>query len=108
MDKSVLSITTCLVMRMDSNELLKLVDVSDIPETYQPVVSLIGLDNFLKMCRYAMGDEVYFPMQKNILLKTRNRLIVQEYNGYNLEELSQKYDLTAKHISNIIKGSNPT
>jgi len=48
---------------MDNDELLKDVDVSDIPETYQPVVSLIGLDNFLKLCRYAMGDELYFPMQ---------------------------------------------
>lgn len=40
---------------MDNDVLLKHVDVSDIPETYQPVVDLIGLDNFLKLCRYAMG-----------------------------------------------------
>lgn len=90
-------------MQMDSNMFLKNVDVSDIPESYRPIVSLIGLDNFLKMCRYAMGDEIYFPMQESILRNTRNRLILQEYNGYNLAELSRKYSLTAKHISNIIK-----
>ena len=93
-------------MQMDNNVLLKNVNVSDIPETYQPVVSLIGLDNFLKMCRYAMGDEIYFPMQESILRNARNRLITQEYNGHNATELSQKYNLTVKHISNIVKGSN--
>lgn len=94
-------------MRMDNNVLLESVDISDIPETYQPVVSLIGLDNFLKMCRYGMGDEIYFPMQESILRNARNRLIIQDYNGHNLAELSQKYNLTAKHIRNIVKGSNP-
>ncbi len=96
----------CGVMQMDNDVLLNHVDVSDIPETYQPVVSLIGLDNFLKLCRYAMGDELYFPMQKSILCSTRNRLILQEYNGYNFEELSRKYNLTVKQIKNILKGSN--
>lgn len=91
---------------MDDNELLKNVHVSDIPETYQPVISLIGLDNFLKLCQYAMGDELYFPMHKSVLCSTRNRLILQEYNGYNLGELSKKYNLTVKQIKNILKGSN--
>lgn len=93
-------------MQMDNNVLLKSVDVSDIPETYHHVVSLIGLDNFLKICWYAMGDEIYFPMPESILRNARNRLIIQEYNGHNLAELSRKYNLTAKHISNIVKGSN--
>lgn len=91
---------------MDNNALLKNMDVSDIPETYQPVVSLIGLENFLKMCQYAMGTEVYFPMQESVLRNARNRLIIQEFNGHNLVELSRKYNLTAKQISNIVKGSN--
>ena len=91
---------------MDNNEILRNVDVSDIPETYQPVVSLIGLDNFLKMCNYAMGDELYFPMQESILRNARNRLIIQEYNGNNLSELSRKYGLTRNYIRNIVKGSN--
>lgn len=95
-----------MVMQMNNDELLKMVDVSDIPETYQPVVSLIGMDNFLKMCHYAMGDEIYFPMKESILRNARNRLIIQEYNGHNLVELSQKYNLTVKHIRNIVKGSN--
>ena len=95
----------CGVMQMDNDELLKHVDVYDIPETYQPVVSLIGLDNFLKLCRYAVGDELYFPMQESVLRNTRKRLIIQEYNGYNLSELSVKYDVTKSRIKGIIRGA---
>lgn len=86
--------------------LLEYVQESDVPEPYQPVVRLIGLDNFLAMCRYAAGDEIYFPMQKSILRNTRKRLIVQEYDGYNMAELSQKYNLTQGMVKNIVKGSN--
>ena len=96
----------CGVIQMNNDEFLKHVEVSDIPETYQPVVSLIGLDNFLKLCRYAMGDELYFPMQESVLRNTRKRLIIHEYNGCNLSELSRKYDLTPSQIRNIVKGSN--
>lgn len=91
---------------MENKELLKYVDVSDLPENHQPVISLIGLDNFLKLCGYAMGSEIYFPIQESVLRNTRNRLIIQEYNGHNLAELSQKYNITSKHIRNIVKGSN--
>lgn len=91
---------------MNNDELIKYVELSDIPEAYQPVVSLIGLDAFLQLCNYARGDELYFPMRETILRKVRNRLIIQEYDGHNFVELSKKYNLTVKHIKNIITGSN--
>ena len=88
---------------MDNN-LLEFVVETDIPEPYQPVVSLIGMENFLKLCRYAMGDELYFPMQESVLRNTRKRLITQEYTGDNVIELSRKYNLTQTRVRGIIKG----
>lgn len=93
---------------MKQDELLKYVNISDISETYQPIVDLIGLKNFLKLCQYAVGDELYFPKQESILKNTQKRLIIQEYTGYNISELSRKYSLTPKTIRNIVKGSNLT
>ncbi len=92
---------------MDVTDLMDKVDMTDVPEAYQPVVSLIGLDSFLKLCKYAMGDELYFPMQESILRNTRNRLVIGEYNGYNLPELSRRYNLTRKQIMKIVKSPNP-
>ncbi len=91
---------------MDNDELVKYMELSDVPETYQPIVRLIGLDAFLKLCSYGSGSEIYFPMQETIYKKVRNKLILREYNGYNHIQLSKKYNLTAKHIMNIVKGSN--
>lgn len=88
---------------MDNN-LLEFVVETDIPESYQPVVSLIGMENFLKLCRYAMGDELYFPMQESVLRNTRKHLITQEYTGDNVIELSRKYNLTQTRVRGIIKG----
>lgn len=90
---------------MDDNELIKKLNASDIPKTYTPVVDLIGIDSFLKLCKYASGDELYFPMPASILKNIRKRLIIQEYDGYNIQELSRKYGLTQRRIHEIIKGS---
>ena len=76
---------------------------SDIPETYQPIVSMIGVDALIKLCQYSMGNEIYFPMAETILRKTRNRMMIQEYTGYNIKDLSKKYGLTIKQVQNIIK-----
>lgn len=91
---------------MEEKQLAQYVRLSDIPETYQPIAALIGIDAFLKLCQYGSGDEIYFPMPKTIFRKARNRLLIQEYNGYNLEELSKKYSLTANQVKNIIKRSD--
>lgn len=91
---------------MEENVLVKHVIPSDVPETYQPIVSLIGMDAFLKLCWYGSGDEIYFPMPETIFRKARDRLLLQEYNGYNIDELSKKYGLTIKQVKNIIKRSD--
>lgn len=86
---------------MKQDELLKMVDICDVPESYRPIVELVGLNNFLKLCRYASGDEIYFPMQKSILKNTRKRLIQKEFNGCNALELSRKYDISLKRVKSF-------
>lgn len=81
-------------------------NINDVPEKYKPIIDLIGLDNFIKLCMFANGDELYFPMYDSILRNTRKRLILQEYNGYNMSELSKKYNLSYNQIRTIIKSQN--
>lgn len=88
---------------MKLEDLQPYVQSSDIPETYQPIVSLIGIDALIKLCRYSAGEEIYFPRADTIFKKTRNRMICREYNGYNIRELSQRYGLTIKQVKNIVK-----
>lgn len=77
--------------------------MEDIAETYLPVVEIIGIEAFVRISDYAKGDELYFPKAENVLAPARNRRIRKEYNGYNMRELAQKYELTTKQIDNILK-----
>ena len=86
-----------------NDNLLEFVNESDVPETYKPILNLIGIENFMKLCKYAMGDEIYFPMQESILRNTRKRLIIQDYTGDHVSDLSRKYNLTQTRIRGIVK-----
>ena len=47
---------------------------------------------------------MYVPIADTIVRKTRNRMISQEYNGYNAKILSKKYGISEKQIKNVVKG----
>lgn len=85
------------------HELVQETRLEDIPERYQEVVRIIGVEKFAELGEYARGDEIYFPKPETIIAPARNRRIKKEYNGYNSRELAEKYDLTTRQIENIIK-----
>lgn len=84
-------------------ELIKDIDILDIPKKYRNIAEVIGLENYLELCNYAKGDEIYFPKRESILIPARNRKIQKEYNGWNSKLLAEKYDLTTQQIRAIIK-----
>lgn len=84
-------------------ELVQETRPEDIPERYQEVVRIIGVEKFAELGEYARGDEIYFPKPETIIAPARNRRIKKEYNGYNSRELAEKYDLTTRQIENILK-----
>lgn len=81
--------------------------LEDIPDRYQKVAELIGVENMVKLSRLTMGAEVYFPKVESIYREARNRNIRKEYTGYNGIELARKYDLTIDQIGRILKDYNP-
>lgn len=91
---------------MIDEKILEQITLSDIPKSHRDIAEMIGLESFIKLCKYCSGDEIYFPMVKSVSRKIRNRLIKEEYNGYNKKELSQKYNLSLTQIKKIIKHSN--
>lgn len=83
--------------------LIRETTLEDIAESYRPVVQIIGIEKFIELSEYAKGDELYFPKKENIIAPARNRRIKKEWDGYNLKELAEKYNLTTKQIGNILK-----
>lgn len=75
----------------------------DISESYRPIVEIIGIRKFVELAGYARGEALYFPKPENLVAPARNRRIKKEWNGYNLRELAEKYQLTANRIRGILK-----
>lgn len=86
-----------------TRELIEETTLEDIPESYRPVVEIIGVGKFIELSEYAKGDELYFPKTENIIAPARNRRIKKEWDGYNSKQLAEKYNLTTKQIGNILK-----
>ena len=86
------------------NELIADTTIEDVPERYQGIVEIVGIEKFVELSNYAMGDELYFPKVENIVSAARNRRIKAEYrSGSSDKELAERYNLTTKQIWNILK-----
>ena len=88
-------------------ELIKETTIEDVPEKFRPFVELVGIENVIKLSKYALGDEIYFPKPDTIIRKARNRRIKEEYTGYNEKELAKRYDVTIEQIKKILRDCNP-
>lgn len=63
----------------------------------------IGADNLLKLAVLVGGSTFYMPRVEGILRPLRNQKIKVEYNGYNTDELAQKYGVTPRQVQQIIQ-----
>lgn len=79
------------------------VQLDDVPWDLQERVNIIGMENFLKVCKFYGGRSLYVPLYKNLLIKERNRNIVKEYNGKNLDELRLKYNMSNTQLKRVVK-----
>lgn len=86
-----------------TRELIRETTKEDIPERYRPIVDIIGVERFALLADYAAGDELYFPKAENIVIPARNRRVKEEWNGYNMKQLAEKYNLTIGQIRNILR-----
>ncbi len=71
--------------------------MEDIPYNLHGMVEIIGMDTFEELVKIYGGTLVYIPVYKRIIIPERNRKILEEYNGNNLEDLRHKYNLCSHH-----------
>ncbi len=81
------------------------IKLSELPEVYQTIAELIGFENMVLLAETFDGEYVYFPKIESLRRFSRNRKIVEEFNGANYKVLAQKYGLTETHVRAIVKES---
>ncbi len=78
------------------------IELDDVPFDLREMVEFIGIENFIKVCRFYGGRIVYVPLYKNLLIKYINRKIIAEYNGKNFDELRLKYSMSNSQLKRVL------
>ena len=78
--------------------------LEELPEVYQHLAGLIGVENMLKVAEaFGGGESIYFPKLEAIHRPARDKKIIAEFNGYNFKKLAKKYGLSEIRIRSIVK-----
>lgn len=79
------------------------VDSDQLPEIYQEISDLIGLESTLKLAAVFAGGSVYLPKLERCLLGLRNKIIQEEFDGCNTRALARRWGMSQRHIRYIVR-----
>lgn len=83
-------------------EIEQKVKAEDFPDNYRRIVDAIGVSQALEIIKASGGITQYIPMYDSVTAAARDRLIVQEFNGGNYQELALKYGITEVWVRNVV------
>lgn len=86
---------------------MKNVSAQELPEVYQEMAEVIGVEPTIHLASIFAGSSVYFPKLERALIGQRNRAIRSEFDGANIRELSRRWGLSARHVRQIVNPSSP-
>lgn len=73
-----------------------------LPEgIYKDIAAAIGVGNFYKLAEVVGGTTVYIPKPESVVRPVRDSRIKAEFNGYNHQELAQKYGVTDRWVRQL-------
>lgn len=80
---------------------LDLIKKEDLPEPYKQIAK-IGIEGIIEIAKVFGGTYQYFPKLDSIVKPARDKMIQEEFNGYNYDELAIKYNLSAQWVRMIV------
>lgn len=82
------------------------IQFEDLAESQRKIAELIGMENYIKLSKRFGGDgSLYIQKYSEITKTARNREIRRRYNGHNIPQLANMYDLSERHVRIICCGS---
>lgn len=75
--------------------------LEDLPEPYRTIAEACGVDTAIVLAEHFGGSQVTFQKLDTILYVLKERLIRDEFNGYNYSELARKYNCSTSWIRKI-------
>jgi Mor family transcriptional regulator len=77
-----------------------------LPDEYQHIAGIIGVEATLNLSEYLGGTRFYFRKLDGLLMDKRDERIKKEFTGFNHIELARKYKLTETRIRDILRGKS--
>ncbi|MRR15682.1 MAG: hypothetical protein EG826_04405 [Deltaproteobacteria bacterium] len=77
--------------------------IDELPDSYQPVAEIVGIENALKLAQHLGGLSYYYPRLDSLLRDKRDAQIRAEFTGCNHRDLARKYKLTESWIREIVQ-----
>ena len=84
---------------------MEYIKLDDIPQELVGVANFMGIDKFIEFCNEYGGIAIYFPSKKTLFRNSRNREIINRYNGKNIKDLARKFEISEVQIRNIIRNN---
>lgn len=81
---------------------IKQVKPQDLPEVYQEMAGMIGVEATVNLAQLFAGTSVYFPKLERALIALRNQAICREFDGANIKNLARRWGLSARHVRCIV------
>lgn len=81
-------------------------DLRELSPVLMQAIDIIGLSLFIDLCYVIGGLSIYIPKFESVVAAARDRLILNEFNGYNYSELAIKYGITEVWVRQIIAKAN--
>ena len=78
------------------------VEAYDVIENLSLMYEIVGEEKFLEIIRMYGGNNLYIPTYKSVIRSSRNRDIVNRYNGFNGTQLAREYGISVNQERNII------
>lgn len=79
------------------------IDLDDLQEQHKEYALVIGIDNLIKLSENFGGTQIYIPKKEELIKLKKYKAISEEFNGYNIKELTKKYDVSESTVYRIIK-----
>jgi Mor family transcriptional regulator len=83
-------------------EIAATMTIDELPESYQPVAEIVGVEGALRLSAHLGGLSFYYPRLDSLLRDKRDAQIRAEFTGCNHRDLARKYKLTESWIREIV------
>jgi len=78
------------------------IEIELLQESYAQLNEIVGTEQMIKIFELYRGRQISFPMRLYDRKKVSQQ-IIEEYDGHNLAQLTQKYDYSQRWIRQIIQ-----